>query len=729
MAVTTLRPDGTIASSPYYSLVGGGGTAHATTSDSSDTTYLQPTISGYVQFTLSFGTTSIPSTAVIKRITPRVRGKFGYNLLYYKVWVAGETNASSPYVENASGSFQTCAITGDLVTRTYTGGSLPGIFLDTPGKLPYQAIDGLTMQILWVATSGTSEGIHEVYLDVEYDVVPTTNTPTAANTTLTTRPTINFTYSDTDLAAMEAYRVKVFNAAQYGVGGFNPETATPEYDSGVVSSSAASGTVVSHVTTQDLINGTTYKAYVSVTDSGTHRRWTAYSASVSAPFTMALDTPPIPTLTITPELANQYGPRQVIAVNFQANLCSIYQASLETAPSGTEFISVSNATIAAASATNAFNGTKSLPVTAPAAANLQFQTGAQTSGAVAGFHRATAGQVYSAGFRVKSNAAGNGRTANVYIKWYNSSGTLLSTSTAGTGTTSSAGFTLISKVNVTAPASTAYAAILVEIVSAGLSDTHYFDTFGFNLGATWVWSLGGLTDTFAAYAQIARSVDGGLSWKTIGYLQSGGYSRYYWPTWLSADDQLSAGSAANNAQIPGGMQFNGWDWTCPPNTTVQYKARMMCNDTPTGGFGVTSDWCTPVTATNLVPTKFWLTDCITPQNNIPLAIDGELNSSAEEQSQQFRPLGRTRHIVLTDGFTGEEFDIALHFKTAAEWTAFEKIRKTGRALQLSSDMTDAWWVRLGNSRKVSLPYKVNRVSAPYRHVSVSAVEVDPPNES
>jgi hypothetical protein len=73
-------------------------------------------------------------------------------------------------------------------------------------------------------------------------------------------------------------------------------------------------------------------------------------------------------------------------------------------------------------------------------------------------------------------AAASGRTTAIYIRWYNSGGTTVSTSTGDTGTDVTTGFTRVSTV-ATAPATAAYAAVRVEVQSTGgASEVHYVDS-------------------------------------------------------------------------------------------------------------------------------------------------------------------------------------------------------------------------------------------------------------
>jgi len=94
-----------------------------------------------------------------------------------------------------------------------------------------------------------------------------------------------------------AYEAKVFSAAEYGAGGFNPATSTPTWQSGIVTiatgSTSLSGTVFT-----DLVNGGTYRIYLRVADGpSTSYTWSAWAAAASfRTFAIAI---PVPTPTVT----------------------------------------------------------------------------------------------------------------------------------------------------------------------------------------------------------------------------------------------------------------------------------------------------------------------------------------------------------------------------------------------------------------------------------------------
>ena len=106
----------------------------------------------------------------------------------------------------------------------------------------------------------------------------------------------------------------------------------------------------------------------------------------------------------------------------------------------------------------------------------------------------TAGLAYSlSGY---SRAATATRSVSAAISWYTKNGTLISTTTFGTGVTNSTtGWTKVSKTNAVAPADAYYAAPHFKITSTSSAEIHYFDAVQFE------------QNTVATYFQEARQLE------------------------------------------------------------------------------------------------------------------------------------------------------------------------------------------------------------------------------
>lgn len=87
-------------------------------------------------------------------------------------------------------------------------------------------------------------------------VVDVTGPASPVNTT--NRPRVTWTITDPEGDLQVGYQVRVFTAAQYGIGGFNPATSPATHDSGMISSADAEYRIPIN-----LANGT-WRAYVKV---------------------------------------------------------------------------------------------------------------------------------------------------------------------------------------------------------------------------------------------------------------------------------------------------------------------------------------------------------------------------------------------------------------------------------------------------------------------------------
>lgn len=151
--------------------------------------------------------------------------------------------------------------------------------------------------------------VYLTYFEVEYNERPTV-TVTAPVGTLTgeVRPTVTYTWADTENDPELWHEVKVFSAAQYGAAGFDPSTSTATWYPG----REFSGFLARNVE-EDLVNGTTYRAYARAGQAyprGDHASAWAYSE-----FTISLTPLTTPTLAVTPQPSSSQGPRVELAVS------------------------------------------------------------------------------------------------------------------------------------------------------------------------------------------------------------------------------------------------------------------------------------------------------------------------------------------------------------------------------------------------------------------------------
>jgi len=240
-----------------------------------------------------------------------------------------------------------------------------------------------------------------------------------------------------------------------------------------------------------------------------------------------------------------------------------------------------------------------------------------------------------------------------------------------------------------------FAALLVTtIATAAASEVTNWDQMGLAPGNGVAWSRGDIAT--AQTFKLQRSYDAGATWESVPLCSS-----------------ISLPATTQTATFS--------DYTSKPNTAVVYRAQVT---SVVGTISLTSVWSATSSSATSVITAFWLKNPANATQNITINIAGDFDLESEETQGLFKPLGRTRAIVVSGDIYGEAFDLPIALYTEASWLAIEVIRGAQVTLLLQSDMTKQWWVRLGPVRRARLVNRADRKLTPYRQVQVSAVEVD-----
>lgn len=520
----------------------------------------------------------------------------------------------------------------------------------------------------------------EAYVDVETNYLPTTTVSVPTGTvTDTAMPTVVASYADTESDPQDAYQIKVFSAAQYGAGGFDPATSTPVWDSGVVPSAVAVSVPVGTA----LVNGTTYRAYVALRQAGSViSQWSAWAYSQ---FTLSLTVPVTPALSVVNDDTNA---KVTATVTAKDNLLDAESSDFETTI-GT-WAGVTNCTIARSTA-QAANGTASLAMTATSAAQMQTATPTGASG-----FACTPGSAYRASAQVRAASAARSVTLTAY--WYKSDGTASATptTTVATATDSTSAWATLA-ANVTAPADAAFCRLLVSVASPGASEVHYVDTAGIMPGSGSSWNRGittGSTRTF----ELQRSTDSGTSWTTVARFPV--LSSY---AFTSSEQSLAV-----------------TDYEAPRGVAVIYQARVKV--TLPSGAVIPSPWVAASSITQAVK-GWWLKSTTDPTKNMQPNMSGEdwaLKST--EREGVFYGLGRRTAIVISDAIGGEQGTLQMGFVDDASYQAFETLRSLRQVMLLQSPYGHHLYVRLGADRQAT--FTLNPSGVPKRIVTVPFYEVD-----
>lgn len=295
MSTIVLRPNGTTSST---GVLVGAASAHAALSDDSDASYIEYDNSDNSRLTL--GDLTLPAGGVI--ITAAARARCA---------VPGAAVNPRVYVQSA-----------DFLT-TYAGGaatvSSPAIStyaFGAPASGPTDAqLDAATL-LIEVPFPSSLVRIYEAYVDVKYVAKPVivVGAPTGTLTT-TNMPLVSWTDTlDPDGGPQGGFRVKIFSAAQYGAGGFDPATSTPTLQAGggTDPNTYISGTDTSWQPTTPIANAT-YRAYVQVFQGAifTGGSWQIPASDWTySGFTINVPVPAVPTITVTAQSSS--GRNQIV---------------------------------------------------------------------------------------------------------------------------------------------------------------------------------------------------------------------------------------------------------------------------------------------------------------------------------------------------------------------------------------------------------------------------------
>lgn len=480
MATYTLRPNANWNNASAFTISGGSGSVHAALADSSDTTYITRTsTTAPASYEAEFGTQALAATEKIVYVNLRARISVG---------TSGNAQLSLGVISDRNGrtvSYSVPYTKQNTFALAEVDTALKLTASPTGAAWTQTAIDNLVVKFSDNATtSGDRANLYELYIDVVTTAQPTvTVTAPSGTVTDTTFPSVTWTYADADGDPQSAYEIKVFDSTTYSGGSFSADTSTPTVETGVVASSNDGQTLEA-----DLADGTTYRAYVRVAQlvngSNYFSDW-AYSQ-----FTIDVDAPATPLLSAFYD--SNIG-AVTVTVFGRTNALSANQASIETNTTG--WAAVSNCAIARSTA-QASSGSASLELTASASGDMTASTTTATKFTV------TANQEFSAiaDFRAGTTS----RTAQVGIRYLNTSGATIST-TYGTGVSSTSSAWVTATATVVAPPTATHAQVFVKITSAGSGEVHYVDKIAFHSGDTATWTRGGFSNFMF---DVERSSDG-----------------------------------------------------------------------------------------------------------------------------------------------------------------------------------------------------------------------------
>lgn len=660
MTTVTLRPNGTIDNNALTA-VGGAGTVHGVLSDDSDSTYVTHTAGGYAW--LDLGTFTLPAGAVTKSAYVALRARAETGLTPGRARATLAVPELGDYTPLASLDDSTV---GDSAVTLISGAS---------SALPYlyqSNIDGLALYVRPSNSPGYGTRLYEAYAYITYALAPTTAATAPTGTQATTTPTVAWTHTiNSDGGPQTYYWVKVFTAAQYGAGGFDPETSTAEWSTGAVLSGAtslvvgeplASGTYRAYVKTAQTTNGvahwadwaysgftvdvstpevasvttavdatdgsvdiTVTRAPIAATVVGSN---TSYTSSTSLVITAAANVPArsvvvvrvaadnlnatTPTFTVADSKSNTWSLVTQSAVNATpaAGVAgAVYVSRISTALviGDTITITLSGAVVAKAAHAHAYSGLAS--ATPRQSLNSSAASTAFTAGPATS---AVAGDiVIGTGAYEHVAAQSTGDTDTTNGSW----SSIVNATTSGTTNTG---------VQVFGQHKT--------ITAAG-NQTYDFTLSNSSEWLSYLMTMVGLPWTAVI---VERSLDGGATWEFV----------------RGATEQVPS-----NADT-----FTVTDYEVPNGTSVTYRARCSAVN---GGATVTGAWATS-TSTSWTSTKTFLKDSYDPALNVSARFEVAFDVSRPVRSSAHSVLGRRAPIIVVDAEQSERGRFALVTTTAAE---------------------------------------------------------------
>lgn len=494
MALYTLRPNANWNGDSLFTATGG--TDYAVLADDSDLTYLKRTdatvpASYETEFTTQALTTNETITSV--NIRARYSSLAPDSLAQFSIGVITDRNGktvsySIPITRQGVKSISTddLAIT---LTSAPNGAPWTQALLD---NLIVKFTDGATGSTVLLPDPDNRTTLYALYVDVKTSPRPTlTVTAPSGTVTDTSFPSINWSPVFSDGQPQSAYEIKIFDAVTYGASGFSPDTSESIIETGVVTNADDRGRTLEG----DLANSTTYRAYVRVASLVNGNNY--FSDWAYSQFSLAVDSPATPTVSAFYDTNTG---AVAVTIFGRTNTLSANQASFETDTTG--WTSVANCSISR-STSEYSNGVASLAVAATTTGDMTASTTTTTKFAVTPNNKFSA----TAEFKAGSTA----RSCSVGIIWLNSAGSAISTS-YGTAENDSTGAWNECNISASAPATAAYAQVIVKIANAAPGEIHYVDKVAFHAGDTPVWTRGGF-QTFSFVVE--RSDDAGLTYSQI----------------------------------------------------------------------------------------------------------------------------------------------------------------------------------------------------------------------
>jgi len=426
-------------------VVGGAGSAHATVSDNSDSTYLTTGLFGF-----GFGASGLAAEDQIISVTLRMRS------------------------EHSGGSAATTAVSLlDPSTGRFSSASwpIPDATPTTHSLTMFKSIGGETitkdvLELLVVQGQVPTNGrLYEIYLDVVYNTAPIVSAIAPSTTIGTASPLFTWTYTDAEGDPQERADILVYDSAT--VAALSMGT-TPTATTKALYQNSIHSTFQTFQDPTLILPPGGYRVYIRAADqgaNGTRGPW------AHADFTIASAPPPSPRV-IVGAYAPVFG-RVPLTVESYDNLLTDNQGGAETS---TADFALGNCT-AALDTLHLWsppNGptisTHSLKTTSSGAGGNTVTTPVSNATGVP----VVVGQMYVAGAHVESTTA---RLAYAVLNWVDATNSVISNTIGPQMPTATGSAPAPIMVAGVAPANAVRATVTINVLGTAGSENHWFDAF------------------------------------------------------------------------------------------------------------------------------------------------------------------------------------------------------------------------------------------------------------
>jgi hypothetical protein len=318
---------------------------------------------------------------------------------------------------------------------------------------------------------------------------------------------------------------------------------------------------------------------------------------------------------------------------------------------------------------------------------------------------------YTAAARFRANTAG--RSTRVLIGWYTAAGALISTDTGSSISDTTTGW-VQATVTATSPGTAAFAAVVLEVLSAVATEVHFADTIilghGPVAGEIHAWNQGGFLhdDPEMHVIELQRSL---------------GLNEHGMEMWETVPEPRVI-------HLPRHQMLTFVDYEVPALATVSYRAKVEAPNMD--GDVMNSPWSKTVTASMVAFDSWWLRDPLDVDHGLSMRIRVvSCSLTTPKPNTTDYPAGSTAAVMTHDGVKKDNPEIVLDLLDEATYTKFRAMVDSGATLLLQDVFGRQWYVQPNDGVTYDIHRAVKQIGEPYpvRHahrVTVPFVSVERP---